>query len=523
VRAPAKTAHGPRASGQSLPPLAWVGVGVAVVAGTVARLLVDTPMWLDEALSVNIAELPLGDIEDALRNDGHPPLYYWMLHGWLRVVGDGDASARSLSVVFGLAALPLVWILGRRVGGQATAAWSVVLMALTPYAVRYSSEARMYSLLMVLVLAGAVLLPDTVRAPTFLRLGGVMLISAALLYTQYWSIYLLLTVMGLLVWRWRQVPQERRAISRVLAAIGVGGVLFLPWLSVFVDQARHTGTPWALPARPAQIVSDTVVDLGTGGGDQFAEGLLLGIVLAVLMVIGLFGVRDDDRGTTRLSASVAPGVGALALVAFVTLALGGAVGRLTGSAFSSRYAAVVVPFLLILAASGLTKLPRGWPLLGASTGVLLLSVAGTVKVVVDDRTEAADLAQRVAAGEQPGDVVIACPDQIGVALERALRQEASALPVLPYPDIDGDPRFVRWRDYEERNDAADPAAIAADVDARTTGAVWVAWNGSYRTFEGDCERLIASLGQARGAPEVVGQARDERAFEHADLLRFVAA
>ena len=56
-------------------------------------------MWLDEALSVNIARLPLGDLHDALKHDGAPPLYYVLLHVWTGVFGTGDVAVRSLSGV----------------------------------------------------------------------------------------------------------------------------------------------------------------------------------------------------------------------------------------------------------------------------------------------------------------------------------------------------------------------------------------------------------------------------------------
>ncbi|MEY4916125.1 MAG: hypothetical protein RL616_38, partial [Verrucomicrobiota bacterium] len=40
--------------------------------------------------SVNIARLPLGELPEALRHDGHPPLYYALLHVWMQVAGSGD-------------------------------------------------------------------------------------------------------------------------------------------------------------------------------------------------------------------------------------------------------------------------------------------------------------------------------------------------------------------------------------------------------------------------------------------------
>ncbi|HYD10889.1 MAG TPA: hypothetical protein VEA78_12380, partial [Acidimicrobiales bacterium] len=68
--------------------------GVAVAVGVALRVASTSDLWLDEALSVHIAELPLGDMIDALRRDGHPPLYYLLLHGWTSVFGTGDEAVR---------------------------------------------------------------------------------------------------------------------------------------------------------------------------------------------------------------------------------------------------------------------------------------------------------------------------------------------------------------------------------------------------------------------------------------------
>ena len=68
---------------------------------------------------------------------------------------------------------------------------------------------------------------------------------------------------------------------------------------------------------------------------------------------------------------------------------------------------------------------------------------------------------------------------------------------MAYPTL-GPPERVDWVDYEERNEAADPDAIAQEVLARAGDqTIWLAWAGTYRTFEGQCEALNTALLQAR--------------------------
>ena len=90
----------------------------AAVVCVALRFWTQSHLWLDEALSVNIARLPVADIPEALRHDGHPPLYYFLLHGWMRCSAKATSPSASLSGVFAVAALPLVWFAGRRLGGS---------------------------------------------------------------------------------------------------------------------------------------------------------------------------------------------------------------------------------------------------------------------------------------------------------------------------------------------------------------------------------------------------------------------
>src|SRR5262245_49707183 len=194
----------------------------------------------------------MGDIVDALRRDGLPPLYYWLLHGWMSVFGEGDVSVRALSGVLSVASLPLAYLAGRRLGGRQVGAFALVLFALNPFAIHYATEARMYALVVLFVLAGYLLVERALRQPTLLVLVGVGAVTTLMLYTHYWSMWLLgavATVLGVMAWRERGAARGRAAFH-ILVAMVIGGLFFVPWLPIFFEQAAHTSTPWAPPPRP---------------------------------------------------------------------------------------------------------------------------------------------------------------------------------------------------------------------------------------------------------------------------------
>ena len=507
---------GPDGTPSIPPPPTWLAPLAILVAvgGAVTRFVTTSSMWLDEALSVNIASLPLGDIPEALRHDGHPPLYYVVLHLWSELFGHGDGAVRALSGVIAVVTLPVAWMVGRRAGG-ATLGWLTLLVAgALPFATRYGTEARMYSLVMLLVFLGWLALQRALEAPRLGRLLVVALLSGLLLLTHYWSIYLLgATGLLLLVGWWRGEGERRAASLRTALAVAAGGVLFLPWLPSFVEQARHTGTPWAEPDRPTKVFALLFSDLG---GVDNAERLLFATVLGVLLVLALFGRARDDV-TVELDLRTRPEARWELLVAAMTLIFAIGAGYLSNSGFAPRYLAVVVPLVVIGAAWGLRRFQGGLPLAVVILGFLVVCAFGQVDVITYERTQMDDLASIIERQGQPGDVVVYCPDQLGPAGSHALDGDFDE---VTYPDL-GDPRFVDWVDYGERNAASDPEAFVGEVLERAEGhTVWLAWSPEYITLETQCSQVQNLLARARPGNGPAASADSENFFENANLHRY---
>lgn len=122
--------------------------------------------WYDEGLTVALAVRPLDDIARAAAADVHPPLYYWLLHGWLLLTGTGEAAARAFSAVCGAITVVLTTILGWRWAG-AVAGWLAgIAAAVSPFAIHYSQETRMYALAMLLAACLWLALDAAVRSET---------------------------------------------------------------------------------------------------------------------------------------------------------------------------------------------------------------------------------------------------------------------------------------------------------------------------------------------------------------------
>jgi mannosyltransferase len=490
----------------------------AVAVGVVLRFVTRSPLWLDEALSVNIAKLPLGDIAGALRHDGHPPLYYFMLHGWIDLFGTGDVAVRALSGLLAVLALPLAWFVGRRRGGRLLGWLLVGVQALSPFALRYATETRMYALIVVLVLFGYLVVDDVARRGKdgLVRLSGLAVVSGLLLLSHYWAMWLIGAVGLVLLWRWRRGPADaRRGALRAALALAAGGLLFLPWLPSFLAQVAHTGTPWAGSQRPTTVVANTLRDFG--GGD-FRDAEFVGALILILCLLALFA-RSLDGRHIELDLRTRTRFRSEAVIVALTLGIGIVVMLATNSAYAPRYASVFFPLVALLTAGGLTCFASRPVRATVFASFLALCLLGAYWNVTFQRTQGREAANAINGTAAPGDIVLFCPDQLGPAFSRSLRTDVDRLvyPTLAAPDR------VDWVDYASRNRAADPAAVAGEILRRVgEHRVFLVWQGEYRTFEGQCEALYNALASARPTGATIVTTGGKRFFEPASVSVFPA-
>ena len=483
---------------------------LVVVVGIAFRLHTRSELWLDEALSANIARLPVGDMLRQLKHDGHPPLFYLLLHGWMEIFGKGDDATRSLSGIFGIACLPLMWVAARRYAGRAAAASAVVLLATSPYAVRYSTEARMYSMVIFFVLVGWLLVRSALDNPTIARLVGIAVVSGLLALTHYWSFYLLAATALLLLWMWRR--QANAAALRVTVALLAGAVLFLPWLPSFLEQSKHTGTPWGRPERPTQIFTISFTDWGGGPN---GEAQFLGIALVLLVLLALFAVARDRRHID-VDLHTQPQARPEAYVVFATLLIATVASYASAAAFSSRYTAVIFPLVILLAALGMTAFADPRVRVGILVVLSLFGLLGASRNERGERTQNGHIAAYIVAHGGPGDVVAFCPDQLGPS---TLRHIPDTMRGMAFPN-GSDPHLIDWVDYGKRQKAGSPTDFAAMVDkAAGPHILWFVWSPGYRTLDTKCELTVNALKKLRpgGRPALASGSQ----FEHAWLYEYV--
>lgn len=113
----------------------------------VLNLLSDKAFWNDELFSVLLARKPFWDVLYGVISDVHPPGHLILLHVFYSLLGDIPWAYRLLSVITGCLLIGLVYLFAPEFFDKRKAVLASFLVAVSPYFIQLSNEARSYSLI----------------------------------------------------------------------------------------------------------------------------------------------------------------------------------------------------------------------------------------------------------------------------------------------------------------------------------------------------------------------------------------
>lgn len=288
-----------------------LGLIVLLAAGLRFYRIDAQSLWYDEGNSARIAERSIQLILEGAAGDIHPPLYYLLLSLWRSVFGASETALRSLSAVSGIGLVALAWGLGRRLFGIRAGLAAAALLAVSPFAVYYSQEARMYALLALwAALASAWIVTLALPDPSTPSTGSgqvrwfgpalYALATAAGLYTHYAYPFVMIAQAVALGLAWALSPGKRplirrpRAVFAWVLANAAAIALFAPWLPIAVRQiVGWSVAPQDYALGPA--VLDALRWVVAGRTLALPEAALPLIAFAALAALGLAAAPAEGR------------------------------------------------------------------------------------------------------------------------------------------------------------------------------------------------------------------------------------
>jgi 4-amino-4-deoxy-L-arabinose transferase-like glycosyltransferase len=364
-----------------------------------------------------------------------------LLHFWMQAFGSSESAVHALSVVLGLASIPLAMWAGWSLFGRRAGFLASTLSAFNAFLTTYAAEARMYELV---ALLGVVCIASFLHAFVFSRRRHALLFTATLalmLYTEPWCLLFAVGCgVALVVVFLRN--EDRATVARDGAlSFAVAAVLFLPWLPTLLHQAASATAPWHYAPLlnsnfPRQLLGTDRVDA------------LFAIAVTIGCVPLLSRRRRDSRDATAVLVLV------LVVVVAVLLAL---LASVWVPAWTTRYLApLVAPLLLLIAFSCARSGIVGLAIVLISCAFL----ANAYSFIAPYKSDMSDISGELASRLAPGDVVlVAMPDQAPLAwyyLDGGLRFATTLGP-------DPHPQYMNWADAYGRLRRAHPSTLIAGL------------------------------------------------------------
>jgi uncharacterized membrane protein len=264
--------------------------GILLVGGLLRFWQLDSkPLWLDEVLTAlftlgrNTAVIPQNQFfplsvldqvfslqsglnctqisQTVATESVHPPLFFCLMHQWLNWLQPGPTewvwAIRALPALLGVGAIGAIYLLNRVAFSATAGLVAAACMAVSPFAVYLSQEARHYTLpllLITLALTGLVQIQQDLSAHqlrSWVWLGWIAVNSISL-YVHYFAILALVAqvtaLTGWMVWQRQRIRGYDWAITS-LALLGIG-LTYLPWLPTLMSHFDRPETDWLIPYKP---------------------------------------------------------------------------------------------------------------------------------------------------------------------------------------------------------------------------------------------------------------------------------
>jgi uncharacterized membrane protein len=442
--------------------------GVAIVLGALVvrvAFLGRQSFWIDEISVTSFVRS--GHLLSDLRDRGgpfEPPLHYLSVLAALQLPIDFETAGRIPSALFGaLEVLALILLTREATNRRVTALIAGALLAVAPFAVRYSQENRYYVMFSALNLLSWWLLLRAYRlrrTRDWLTYGAV---AAAMQLTHPFAPAVLLTqalLLGFLARRARGTPDARSLLRGYGSAVLLGLVLVLPWyvygavewIPSLLDGKSYALNPPGLYSVPLNA------ELFERGGEWLLGNAGDPTALMVCLVGALVLAPFVARGRDRVVASFALVYTLVLVLALVLLA------RWIGTYFAYRRVESLLPALLLVVAiaivGGVERLralavpPRVAVAVGgvAVAALLALSVVATVDYYRTEKTNYRALARTIE--DAPGDALVV----VGPVDERWLRLI---------------PKYLDWKGVDRPVAYVEAAGRRPDLEPQPGGVTWL--------------------------------------------------
>ena len=256
----------------------WIasqGIWIILIVASLARFtgLQKRDFWYDEAFTGVAVKENFSDMVHMIVNDVHPPLYYLVLKCFSFFFHYSVFGIRLFSALFGVLSVWALYLVAKEMFNRQVGLWSAFIAAVSPFAIQYSQEARMYAMLVFFILVSSYFFLRALRSSRmvfYVWWGFFMGLSMLIHYMGI--IFSMTYVLGFVVWKFfhtydtysgKKYTRNLWIFARnsfpdrnIFLGYGVALLIFLPWIGNFIRHLAMKGNnlSWVKPASFGDLI-----------------------------------------------------------------------------------------------------------------------------------------------------------------------------------------------------------------------------------------------------------------------------
>ena len=429
-------------------------------------------LWQDEGFTWSSATLSAGNlIHHLLNTEATGGLYLVFQHFWIQL-GTGLWRLRLPSVIFATAAVPVLWVLTRRLCGDArTATFAAALLVVNATFLDHVQEARTYPLVVLLACTSMYWFVREMEQPSRWNRGWWALTTILLVLAHVVAgLVFIAQLASLMVAR-----PDRHRRRQVVVGASMIAVVVVPFGLLAASQPLRG--PVNTPS--LRFFYNTIRFL-TGGGNLLVAAEALAAAGALVLMVRAFRMRGRSDAAWRLALPAFWfGLSSVLFFLYCQMATG----------FQQRYLLAFLPGLFILVSVGITGIPSRALRVVAVLVVLGLAARGVWHWYDGVPREGWNVIASVLRHDQrPGDVIVFDVDLSRIPVAYYLRdQPRTQRDVTPaWPGGRAWVSGFRTGDYRF---AAIPTAVMARIAAHHD-RIWVVDVGALDQKTGKALRIL---------------------------------
>jgi len=370
-------------------------------------------VWLDEVESIRESGLSIQGIANSANQ---PPLYFLLLRGWISLFGTSEIAIRSLSAIFGVSTVIVIYITGNALINKRVGLIGAFLSSFSYFLIFHSQDARAYSLLVLLSTLSYWFFIQIFKTDKKRFYAAYIICSILLIFTHFYSLFIIASqILFFLIFI------KKYTVQRLKYAITVGILIaaMIPMLLLLKNNILSIANNGFWISEPENLgILNTLIGFSGIGATKY-------VVFAIFLICAVWGLITINKSKEKLSKTKLKEIKKkssgyrkleslevmtlLLLWLFIPILVPFIESRLMTPIYQAKYVIGTFPALCLLVSNGLDNIKWEWVFYPVLALIVIFSSFGLSDYYKYDVNEQwRETARFIESNSQSDDIIVFC-------------------------------------------------------------------------------------------------------------------